>query len=109
MTAKITGGASSAVAASSHAACARFRGTDPLITGVTRRKLAEQVGHPKGPQNTIPLLRWMRAMAFERVIRDERFASEGVTVPVGAPGWQRPKADDVADAPSDDANRYASM
>src|SRR5699024_3530190 len=103
MTAKITGGASSAVAASSHAACARFRGTDPLITGVTRRKLAEQVGHPKGPQNTIPLLRWMRAMAFERLIRDERFASEVVTVSVGALGLQRPKAVVVADAHIDTA------
>jgi hypothetical protein len=30
------GGGSSAVAASSHAACPRFRGTDPLITGMTR-------------------------------------------------------------------------
>ncbi|MFF0495678.1 hypothetical protein ACFYU5_04665 [Nocardia aobensis] len=95
---KVTGGASSAVAASSHAACARFRGTDPLITGVTRRKLAEQVGHAKGPQSSIPLLRWMRAMAFERLIRDERFASEVVTVAIGAVGLQRPKAVVVADA-----------
>ena len=98
MAAKVTGGASSAVAASSHAACARFRGTDPLITGVTRRKLAEQVGHSKGPHSTIPLLRWMRAMAFERLIRDKRFASEVVTVSVGALGLQRPKAVVVADA-----------
>ena len=92
MAAKVTGGASSAVAASSHAACARFRGTDPLITGVTRRKLAEQVGHSKGPQSTIPLLRWMRAVAFERLVRDKRFASEVVTVSVGALGLERPKA-----------------
>ena len=98
MAAKVTGGASSAVAASSHAACARFRGTDPLITGVTRRRLAEQVGHSKGAQSTIPLLRWMRAMAFERLIRDKRFASEVVTVSVGALGLQRPKAVVVTDA-----------
>lgn len=98
MAAKVTGGASSAVAASAHAACARFRGTDPLITGVTRRKLAETVGHSKGPQSTIPLLRWMRAMAFERLIRDKRFASEVVTVSVGALGLKRPKAVVVADA-----------
>jgi len=101
---KVTGGASSAVAASSHAACARFRGTDPLITGVTRRKLAQQVGYSKGPQSTIPLLRWMRAMAFERLIRDKRFASEVVTVSVGALGLQRPKAVVVADAHVDAAN-----
>jgi hypothetical protein len=96
--AKVTGGASSAVAASSHAACARFRGTDPLITGVTRRKLAEQVGHSKGPQSSIPLLRWMRAVTFERLIRDSRFASEVVTVSVGALGLNRPKSVIVADA-----------
>lgn len=99
---KVTGGASSAVAASSHAACARFRGTDPpLITGVTRRKLAEQVGHSKGPpQSAIPLLRWMRAMMFERLVRDKRFASEVVTVSVGALGLERPQAVVVADATS---------
>lgn len=98
MSAKVTGGASSAVAASSHAACARFRGTDPLITGVTRRKLAEQVGHSKGSQSTIPLLRWMRAMTFERLIRDKRFASEVVTVSAGTLGLKRPEAVVVADA-----------
>lgn len=96
--AKVTGGASSAVAASSHAACARFRGTDPLITGVTRRKLAEQAGHSKGPESSIPLLRWMRAVTFERLIRDTRFASEVVTVSVGALGLRRPEAVVVADA-----------
>lgn len=108
LAAKISGGASSAVAASSHAACQRFRGTDPLITGVTRRKLAEQVGYSKGPQSTIPLLRWVRAMAFERLIRDERFASEVVTVSVGGLGLKRPKAVVVADARVDSA-RTASI
>lgn len=108
MPAKVTGGASSAVAASSHAACARFRGTDPLITGVTRRKLAEQVGHSKGPQSTIPLLRWVRAVAFERLIRDKRFASEVVTVSVGALGLARPNAVVVADAHID-ADRTATI
>ena len=44
MTAKVLGGGSGAVAASTHAACARFRGTDPLITGVTRRGLAKALG-----------------------------------------------------------------
>jgi len=108
MASKVTGGANSAVAASSHAACARFRGTDPLITGVTRRKLAEHVGHSKGPQSTIPLLRWMRAVAFERLIRDKRFASEVVTVSVGALGLQRPKVVVVADARID-TNKTASI
>ena len=98
MASKVTGGASSAVASSSHAACARFRGTDPLITGVSRRKLAEQVGHSKGPQSSIPILRWMRAMAFERLVRDHRFASEVVTVSVGSLGLARPTAVAVVDA-----------
>lgn len=41
-----TGGGSSAVAASAHAGCERFRHTDPLVTGMTRRKLAADVGAP---------------------------------------------------------------
>jgi hypothetical protein len=41
---KVVGGGSSAVAASAHAACARFRQTDPLITGRTRRGLAKELG-----------------------------------------------------------------
>lgn len=109
MTAQVTGGASSAVASSSHAACVRFRGTDPLITGVTRRKLAQQVGHSKGPQSTIPLLRWMRAMAFERLVRDKQFASEVVTVSVGALGLERPKAVVVADARIDTGKTAAIL
>ena len=95
---KVTGGASSAVASSSHAACERFRGTDPLVTGVSRRKLAEQVGFSKGPESSIPLLRWVRAVAFERLVRDPRFASEVVTVAVGALGLARPKAVTIIDA-----------
>ena len=109
MSTKVTGGASSAVAASSHAACARFRGTDPLITGVTRRKLAEQVGHSKGPQSAIPLLRWMRAMMFERLVRDKRFASEVVTVSVGALGLGRPQAVVVADAHIDTSKTASAL
>ncbi len=101
MSRKVTGGASSAVASSSHASCARFRGTDPLITGVSRRKLAEQVGYSKGPQSSIPILRWMRAMAFERLVRDPRFASEVVTVSVGSLGLARPSAVAVVDAHTD--------
>lgn len=98
MATKVTGGASSAVASSSHAACERFRGTDPLVTGVSRRKLAEQVGFSKGPESSIPLLRWVRAMAFERLVRDPRFASEVVTVSVGSLGLARPSAVSIVDA-----------
>ena len=56
---KAVGGGSSAVAASAHAACARFRGTDPLVTGVTRRGLAKQVGFTDD-FGGIPEARWMR-------------------------------------------------
>lgn len=40
----ITGGGSSAVGASTLSACERFRGTDPLVTGVPRRALAADLG-----------------------------------------------------------------
>ncbi len=69
-----------------------------MITGVTRRTLVERVGHEKGPQGTIPELRWMRAMAFERLVRDDRFASRVVTTAVGELGLQRPEAVAVVDA-----------
>src|SRR3954467_920808 len=82
MTAKAIGGGSSAVAASSHAACARFRGTDPLITGRTRRGLAKDVGF-QDDFGGIPEARWMRAMTFERLVRDTSFASELTTPAVG--------------------------
>lgn len=75
------GGGSSAVAASAHAACARFRGTDPLITGRNRRKLAEELGRPDISAG-IPEARWMRAMTFQRLVRDEAFASRIVTTTV---------------------------
>jgi hypothetical protein len=41
-----TGGGSSAVAASAHAACERFRLTDPLITRISRRALGGKLGPP---------------------------------------------------------------
>jgi hypothetical protein len=86
---KVIGGGSSAVAASSHAACARFRGTDPLITGMTRRGLANAVGF-KDEFGGIPDARWMRAMTFESLVRDERFASEVATTAVGRLNLDRP-------------------
>jgi hypothetical protein len=94
------GGGSSAVAASSHAACARFRGTDPMITNRTRRQLARELGYPD-TSGTIPEARWMRAMAFERLVRDDRFASRVATVSVGRLGLPRPDAVVVADAKRD--------
>ncbi|MGA4790045.1 hypothetical protein [Nocardia sp. AB354] len=75
MGSKSVGGASSAVAASAHAACARFRGTDPLVVGRTRRKLATDVGFADD-SGRIPEARWMRAMTFERLVRDTKFVSE---------------------------------
>lgn len=96
-TTKSLGGGSSAVAASTHAACARFRGTDPLVTGVTRRNLADQLGHPDISAG-IPEARWMRAMTFERLVRDKSFASQTATTTVGALGLDRPTEVVVMDA-----------
>lgn len=86
---KALGGGSSAVAASAHAACARFRGADPLITGVTRRALATALNFPDD-SGRIPEARWMRAMTFERLVRDVRFASEVATTTAGRLGLDRP-------------------
>lgn len=84
-----TGGGSSAVAASAHASCARHRGTDPLVTGVSRRKLAEHLGHPDTTAG-IPEARWMRAMTFERLVHDARFVSQLLTATTGALRLDRP-------------------
>lgn len=89
MPAQAIGGGSSAVAASSHAACARFRGTDPLITGQTRRSLAKSVGFAD-TSGGIPQVRWMRAMTFERLVKHESFASKVATRTVGYLGLKRP-------------------
>jgi hypothetical protein len=40
------GGASSTASWAVHGGSARFRGTDPLITGGSSRSLAESLGHP---------------------------------------------------------------
>jgi hypothetical protein len=94
---KALGGGSSAVASSSHAACARFRGTDPLITGVSRRGLAKAVGFAD-EFGGIPDARWMRARTFERLVRDDRFASEVTTTAVGRLGLERPTGVKIANA-----------
>lgn len=84
-----TGGGSSAVAASAHAGCERFRRTDPMLTGKSRRALAADLGHPDTSAG-IPEARFMRAMVFERLIRDEKFVSELLTTTVGALNLTRP-------------------
>lgn len=91
------GGGSGAVGASSHAACERFRGTDPLITGLTRRALAAEVNFPDAGGG-IPDARWMRAMTFEALVRDQRFASQVATTTVGQLALHRPREVVIADA-----------
>lgn len=100
MALQVVGGGSSAVASSSHAACARFRGTDPLITGLTRRHLAQEVGFDDA-SGAIPQARWMRAMTFERLVRDENFAGRIATRTVGALDLDRPKEVVTVDAHAD--------
>jgi hypothetical protein len=86
-----SGGGTSAVAASAHAGCERFRLTDPFVTGRTRRALAKSLGHPDS-SGTIPEARWMRAMTFERLVHSEKFVSELLTTIVGQLGFPRPTA-----------------
>lgn len=97
MATKAVGGGSSAVAASSHAACERFRGTDPLITGRTRHRLAREIGF-QDKNGGITEARWMRAVTFERLVRDEQFASKVATLTVGRLGLERPTAVVIANA-----------
>ena len=107
MATKITGGATSAVAASSHASCSRFRGSDPLITGVTRRNLSKAAGAKEAPSK-IPTLRWTRALMFERLVRDDRFASQVVTTATGKLNLVRPTGVKIVDAKID-VNLTASL
>jgi hypothetical protein len=84
-----TGGGSSAVAASAHAGCARFRGTDPLVTHMSRKALSVNLGFADTGAG-IPEARWMRAMTFESLVQSERFVSELLTKTVGQLGLPRP-------------------
>lgn len=102
------GGGTSAVAASTHAACARFRGTDPMITGRARRTLASDLGKPDTGAG-IPEARWMRAMVFERLVRDERFASQIATRAVGDLGLERPASVVIRNARTDVAVTVAEL
>lgn len=87
----ITGGGSGAVASSAHAGCPRFRATDPLLVGRTRRALAATLGSPDTGAG-IPSARWVRAMAFERLVHDQAFVSELLTRAVGLLELERPGA-----------------
>ncbi len=105
-----TGGGSSAVAASAHAGCQRYRHTDPMIVGESRRQLARRLGHPDTTAG-IPEGRWMRAMAFERLVRHDRFVSQLLTTAVGRLGLDRPVDVHRADggvSPSTTAQRLAA-
>ncbi|SFN48759.1 hypothetical protein SAMN05216207_101544 [Pseudonocardia ammonioxydans] len=84
-----SGGGTSAVAASAHAGCERFRLTDPFITSRTRRATATFLGFPDDSAG-IPEARWMRAMTFEALVHGERFVSELLTRTVGRLGLPRP-------------------
>ncbi len=91
MGALIAGGGSGAVASSAHAGCTRFRMTDPLLTGRSRRTLASALGHPD-VGGKIPDARWVRALAFERMVHDQAFVSELLTRAVGLLELERPAA-----------------
>lgn len=84
-----SGGGTSVVAASAHAACERYRHTDPLLTGVSRRRLAQDIGYPDISAG-IPEARWMRAMTFERLVKHENFVSPLLTTAVGKLRLARP-------------------
>jgi len=60
-----------------------------MVTGMNRRALAKVLGHADTSAG-IPEARWMRAMIFERLVRDERFVSQLLTTAVGALGLGRP-------------------
>jgi hypothetical protein len=62
-----------------------------MITKRSRRQLAGDVGFPD-TSGSIPEARWMRAMTFERLVQDKRFASQVATTCVGRLGLPRPAA-----------------
>lgn len=84
-----SGGGTSAVSASAHAGCERFRMTDPFLTRKTRKTLATHLGAPDAGTG-IPEARWMRAMTFESLVHSERFVSELLTKTIGQLGLPRP-------------------
>lgn len=101
MTKKIAiGGGSGAVVTSSHAGCERFRGTDPLITGQTRRKLAATLG-AKDTVGSISQARWTRAKTFESLVHNPDFAGRIVASTVGGAGLPKPAQVQVLKANED--------
>lgn len=68
-----------------------------MVTRKTRRALAAELGWPDA-SGKIPMARWMRAMTFERLVRDGAFAGKTVTTTVGAIGLDRPTEVVIADA-----------
>ena len=77
----------------------RFRGTDPLITKRSRRRLAGELGHPD-TSGRIPEARWMRAVVFERLVVTTA-CSRVATTTVGRLRLPRPDSVVVADARRD--------
>lgn len=98
----ITGGGTGTASWAVHSDCGRFRGTDPLITGRTRRALAEELGHPDTTAG-IPQARWMRALTFENLAVDDAFAGELVARALGwsDTGFAPPEAVVTADCHGD--------
>ncbi len=64
---------------------------------MTRRALAKEVGFAD-TSGSIPQARWMRAMTFERLVRNENFAGRVATRTVGEIGLDRPKEVITVDA-----------
>ena len=94
------GGGTGAVAASAHAGCERFRGTDPMVTRLPRKKVAEALG-AQAISAGIPAARWVRAKIFESLIRNEAFASEIATKSIGYLDLLRPETVAIVDASED--------
>jgi hypothetical protein len=101
MTEKVAiGGASGAVVTSAHAGCERFRGTDPIITGQSRRNLAKTLG-AKDTVGSISKARWTRANTFESLVHNPDFAGRIVANTVGGAGLPKPTQVQVLKANED--------
>ena len=101
------GGGSGAVVTSAHAGCERFRGTDPLITGQTRRKLAATLG-AKDTVGSISEARWTRAKTFEALVHNPDFAGRIVASAVGGAGLPKPAQVQVLKA-NEDASKTLEL
>lgn len=70
------------------------------MTKLSRRATAKAIGAPD-ISGGIPLARWIRAQTFERLVRDDAFASQIASKTVGSAGLGRPKSVRVVDASED--------